>query len=153
MSKQFTHEDFSCIATRCWHAPMSKLRRGRFEALFDDFCRRFPDHPSHVNTHIYLEFNGDEDLSPPSWSMSWACSHFEHTGHYDVARLVEFMNGLADLAQKPQFASLHVEKLQEPYLHLKLYDPSEDVRSEIFQVADELAEWQPPQSRPDKVRK
>ena len=147
MSKQFQHDEFFCIATRCWHAALADLRGGKLWNAFLEFSERFPDHPSEDNTHVYLEFGGDGDVSPPMWNLSWCCSHFEHTSSDDVANLVKFFDTLKSLLENPQFPAMGVERLQEPYLHLKLYDPAADVRDEIIRHGEEMNEWQPAAGR------
>jgi hypothetical protein len=147
MSKQFQHDEFFCIATRCWHAALADVRGGKLWGAFLDFTDRFPDHTSDDNTHVYLAFHGDGDRSPPMWDLSWCCSHFEHTSRDDVAKLVEFFDTLTALLEKPQFPAMGVERLQEPHLHLKLYDPAEAVREEIMQRGEEMEEWQPTEGR------
>lgn len=143
MAKQFQHDEFFCIATRCWHASLGNLRGGRLWSVFSDFTRRFPDHPSEDNAHVYLAFDGDGDMSPPMWALSWCCSHFEHTFRDDVASLVEFLDTMKVLLERPDSPAISVERLQEPHLHLKLYSPSEQVREEIMRRGQELEEWRP----------
>ena len=148
MARQFQDGEFSCVATRCWHATLRDLRGPRLWDRFGSFARRFNDHPSEDNTHVYLAFHGDADQSPPAWDLSWCCRHVEHTFRDDLARLVEFLDELAPLLEDPQHPAIRLELLRDPHLHVRLFRPAEDVRGEVLRHARELDEWRPEPERP-----
>ncbi|HEV2293030.1 MAG TPA: hypothetical protein VGR35_04190 [Tepidisphaeraceae bacterium] len=132
------------MAARCWHAALEDLEGGRLWTVFTEFARRFPDHPSPANTHVYLTFQGEPELSPPMWGLSWRCSHFEHGGDRDdLLQLVEFLDLLGSLGVWPDAASLDLIDLTGERIRLELLDPAPDVRDEVISRGRELREWQP----------
>ena len=114
--------------------------------VFTEFTRRFPDHPSPANTHLYLTFQGEPELSPPAWGLSWCCSHFEHGGgRDDLLNLVEFLDlfGMLSVFAEPEAASLELINLFDERIWLTLSDPAPDVRDEVISRGREMSEWQP----------
>lgn len=75
-----------------WRAPFASLRETMLYRVFEDFAKQFPDHPSELNTVIYL--TEPLAVTPPLPSIWLWCSHFEHFSLDDLRDLVSFMGAV-----------------------------------------------------------
>jgi hypothetical protein len=111
-----------------WRAPIHVLRDTPLFALFEQFIELFPDHPSDRNTVFYLLGKHlTFDVSPPSFSILFSCSHFEHGSLDDIQALAVFLQNAAATISPNRTPSVELLDRYSEELHVCFHDPTNEI--------------------------
>jgi len=121
------YEDFErqfFFRARFWRAPAQALKGTHLYGVFESFARLFPEHPSEINTVLYLV----ESLNstPPSYHVWLWCGDFEHYLVSDLRNLAVFMEeagrAISTGSEGPRVETL--DRLRKRIL-LTFFDPQQ----------------------------
>jgi len=123
------YEDFErqfFFRARFWRAPAQALKGTHLYALFESFAHLFPEHPSEINTVLYLV----ESLNstPPTHHVWLWCGDFEHYHVPDLRNLATFMEeatrAVSAGGEAPRVETL--DRLRKRIL-LTFFDPQQGI--------------------------